>query len=77
MMVIILISSISSWREYFWVITGFITKNLALLIVIKLHIQLVHFSQNGTFDEYVDVYSPLLYKPPHPRLPPPYSVLRR
>jgi hypothetical protein len=25
-LVIILISSISSWREYFWVITGFITK---------------------------------------------------
>jgi hypothetical protein len=24
--VIILISGISSWREYFWVITGFITK---------------------------------------------------
>jgi hypothetical protein len=23
---IILISGISSWREYFWVITGFITK---------------------------------------------------
>jgi hypothetical protein len=26
MMVIIMISSISSWREYVWVITGFITK---------------------------------------------------
>jgi hypothetical protein len=26
MMVIIIISSISSWREYIWVITGFITK---------------------------------------------------
>ena len=26
MMVIILISGISSWRECFWVITGFITK---------------------------------------------------
>jgi hypothetical protein len=26
MMVIIMISSISSWREYIWVITGFITK---------------------------------------------------
>jgi hypothetical protein len=26
MLVIILISDISSWREYFWVITGFITK---------------------------------------------------
>jgi hypothetical protein len=26
MLVIILISGISSWREYFWVITGFITK---------------------------------------------------
>jgi hypothetical protein len=26
MMIIILISGISSWREYFWVITGFITK---------------------------------------------------
>jgi hypothetical protein len=26
MMVIILISGISSWREYFWVITRFITK---------------------------------------------------
>jgi hypothetical protein len=26
MMVIILISSISSWRRYIWVITGFITK---------------------------------------------------
>jgi hypothetical protein len=25
-MVIILISGISSWREYSWVITGFITK---------------------------------------------------
>jgi hypothetical protein len=25
-MVIIMISGISSWREYFWVITGFITK---------------------------------------------------
>jgi hypothetical protein len=25
-LVIILISGISSWREYFWVITGFITK---------------------------------------------------
>jgi hypothetical protein len=25
-MIIILISGISSWREYFWVITGFITK---------------------------------------------------
>jgi hypothetical protein len=36
MMVISLISGISSWREYFWVINGFITKNLALLIVIKL-----------------------------------------
>jgi hypothetical protein len=26
MMVIILISGIFSWREYFWVITGFIIK---------------------------------------------------
>jgi hypothetical protein len=26
MMVITLISGISSWKEYFWVITGFITK---------------------------------------------------
>jgi hypothetical protein len=26
MMVIIMISGISSWREYIWVITGFITK---------------------------------------------------
>jgi hypothetical protein len=26
MMVIILISSISSWREYFWVITGLLLK---------------------------------------------------
>jgi hypothetical protein len=26
MMIIILISGISFWREYFWVITGFITK---------------------------------------------------
>jgi hypothetical protein len=26
MLVIILISGISSWREYFWVITGFIAK---------------------------------------------------
>jgi hypothetical protein len=26
MLVIILISGISSWREYFWVITVFITK---------------------------------------------------
>jgi hypothetical protein len=26
-MVIILISGISSWREYSWVITGFITKS--------------------------------------------------
>jgi hypothetical protein len=26
MMNITLISGISSWREYFWVITGFITK---------------------------------------------------
>jgi hypothetical protein len=26
MLVIILISGIFSWREYFWVITGFITK---------------------------------------------------
>jgi hypothetical protein len=26
MMIIILISGISSWREYFWVITRFITK---------------------------------------------------
>jgi hypothetical protein len=25
-MVIIMISGISSWREYLWVITGFITK---------------------------------------------------
>jgi hypothetical protein len=25
-MIIILISGISSWREYFWVITRFITK---------------------------------------------------
>jgi hypothetical protein len=25
-MIIILILGISSWREYFWVITGFITK---------------------------------------------------
>jgi uncharacterized membrane protein len=25
-MIIILISGISSWREYIWVITGFITK---------------------------------------------------
>jgi hypothetical protein len=25
-MKIILISGISSWREYFWVMTGFITK---------------------------------------------------
>jgi hypothetical protein len=32
---IIMISGISSCREYFWVITGFITKNLALLIVIN------------------------------------------
>jgi hypothetical protein len=30
-----------------------------------------------TFVEYVDVYSPLLYKPPHPRLSPMYLVLRR
>jgi hypothetical protein len=27
MMVINLISGISSWREYLWVIIGFITKN--------------------------------------------------
>jgi hypothetical protein len=26
MVVIIMISGISSWREYIWVITGFITK---------------------------------------------------
>jgi hypothetical protein len=26
MMVIIMISGISSWSEYFWVITGFINK---------------------------------------------------
>jgi hypothetical protein len=26
MMIIIVVSRISSWREYFWVITGFITK---------------------------------------------------
>jgi hypothetical protein len=26
MIVIVMISSISSWREYIWVITGFITK---------------------------------------------------
>jgi hypothetical protein len=26
MMFIIMISGISSWREYIWVITGFITK---------------------------------------------------
>jgi hypothetical protein len=26
MMVTIMISGISSWREYIWVITGFITK---------------------------------------------------
>jgi hypothetical protein len=26
MLVIILVSGISSWREYFWVITRFITK---------------------------------------------------
>jgi hypothetical protein len=26
MMVIIMISGISSWREYIWVLTGFITK---------------------------------------------------
>jgi hypothetical protein len=26
MLVIILMSGISSWREYFWVIIGFITK---------------------------------------------------
>jgi hypothetical protein len=26
MMVIIMISGISSWREYIWVITGFTTK---------------------------------------------------
>jgi hypothetical protein len=25
-MIITVVSSISSWREYFWVITGFITK---------------------------------------------------
>jgi hypothetical protein len=25
-MIMIMISVISSWREYFWVITGFITK---------------------------------------------------
>jgi hypothetical protein len=27
MMIINRISGISSWREYFWVITGFITKS--------------------------------------------------
>jgi hypothetical protein len=26
MMIITMVSGISSWREYFWVITGFITK---------------------------------------------------
>jgi hypothetical protein len=26
MMVIIMVSGICSWKEYFWVITGFITK---------------------------------------------------
>jgi hypothetical protein len=26
MMIIIMISDISSWREYIWLITGFITK---------------------------------------------------
>jgi hypothetical protein len=33
-MVITMVSSISSWREYFWVITGFILK-LSLLLVIN------------------------------------------
>jgi hypothetical protein len=32
---IILISGISSLREYFWVITGYITKNLALLVIMN------------------------------------------
>jgi hypothetical protein len=27
-MIITMVSGISSWREYFWVITGFITKTL-------------------------------------------------
>jgi hypothetical protein len=35
MMVIIMLSGISSWREYIWVITGFITKKMALLLVIN------------------------------------------
>jgi hypothetical protein len=33
---IILVSGISSWREYFWVITGFITKHLAILLEINI-----------------------------------------
>jgi hypothetical protein len=32
---IIMIYGISSWREYIWVIIGFIPKNLAPLIVIN------------------------------------------
>jgi hypothetical protein len=32
----------------------------------KPHIKLVHYSQNGTIAEYVDVYSPLLYTPNPP-----------
>jgi hypothetical protein len=32
---IIMISRISSWREYIWVITGLITKILALLLVMN------------------------------------------
>jgi hypothetical protein len=35
MMIITMVSGISSWREYFWVITWVYYKNLAFLLVIN------------------------------------------
>jgi hypothetical protein len=35
----------------------------------KFHIKLIHYSQMGHIDEYVDVYSPLLYTPNPPGCP--------
>jgi hypothetical protein len=75
MMTLILISSIFSWREYFWVITGLLLKfgstysnktwpNKSNYLTLTPHTA-SPLQPNGTFAEYVDVYSPLLYKPPH------------